>query len=621
VVIRFAGDSGDGMQLAGLQFTDASAILGNDVRTLPDYPSEIRAPAGTVAGVSGFQVQFASHDIFTPGDEVDTLVAMNPAALKANLRALRTGATILVNQDAFTPAELKKAGYESSPLADNTLANYRVIAVPVDTLNSKAVEGAGLTPKQADLCKNFFALGLVFWLYDRPLDTTIKYIQKKFAAKNPAIAAADTATLKAGYNYGETSELFAQQYQVSKARLAPGKYRKILGNEAVALGLVTAARLAGKELFYPSYPITPASDILHELANLKHFNVQTFQAEDEICAMGAAIGAAFGGAIAATGTSGPGLALKSEAIGLAVMTELPVVIVDVQRGGPSTGLPTKTEQSDLLQSYCGRHGDCPLPVIAASSPADCFSAAIEAVTLATRYMTPVILLTDGYIANGSEPWRIPDVATFSKIKVQHPTAASFPNGFLPYQRDLDGARPWAIPGTPGLEHRIGGLEKQDVTGAVSHDPQNHERMTQLRAAKIAGIHAVGEKYLWTGRRSGDVLLVGWGGTYGAIRSAAMELANQGHLVAACQLRYLNPLPAELGAMFKKFRHVICAELNTGQLKLLLRSQLQMDIQGYNKVQGQPFTTGEIVRAVRSVLAKEEAAVSFEKSKSLKEIKE
>ena len=601
VVIRFAGDSGDGMQLVGMQFTDASAKVGNDVRTLPDYPSEIRAPAGTIAGVSGYQIQFSSHDIFTPGDEVDTLVAMNPAALKSNLRAVRSGGLVIVNQDAFVPAELKKAGYEENPLTDGSLSSYRLIQVPMDSMNLAAVEGNGLTARQADLCKNFFALGLVYWLYDRPLDTSLEYIEKKFAAKNPAVAKANTQTLRAGYNFGETSEAFGQQFQVEKAKLTPGTYRKVLGNEAAALGLVAAAHLAGKELFYPSYPITPASEILQELSALKHFGVVTFQAEDEICAMGAAIGASFGGAIAATGTSGPGLALKSEAMGLAVMTELPMVIIDVQRAGPSTGLPTKTEQSDLLQNLFGRNGDCPMPVIAASSPADCFNAAIEAVTIAVRYMTPVVLLSDGFIGNGSEPWRIPDVSKMPKIKVQHPKEPNHPSGFMPYLRNSDGARPWAIPGTQGLEHRVGGLEKQDVGGNVSHDPLNHEKMTHLRATKVANIRPAGDAYLWTGRRSGDVLIVGWGGTYGAIRAAAQELSSQGHHVAACHLRYLNPLPADLGEILHKFKHVICAELNMGQLKMVLQAQYLINIEGLNKIQGQSFTTAEISRAVRKLL--------------------
>jgi len=601
VVVRFAGDSGDGMQLAGMQFTDASAILGNDVRTLPDYPSEVRAPVGTVAGVSGYQIHISSHDIFTPGDVVDALVAMNPAALRVNMKALRTGGLIIINQDAFTPADIKKAGFETNPLEDHSLANYRVIAVPMDTLNAQAVAASGLPARQADKCKNFFALGIVYWLFDRPLEPSMEYIKKKFGAKNPAVVAANTRTLRAGYDFGETSEFFPYQYQVEKAHLPPGQYRKIVGNEATALGLVAAARLAGKELFYPSYPITPATDILHELATLQNHHVVTFQAEDEICAMGAAVGAAFGGAIAVTGTSGPGLALKSEAIGLAVMTELPVVIVDVQRGGPSTGLPTKTEQSDLLQGLFGRNGDCPIPVIAPTSPADCFHGAMEAVATAVRYMTPVLLLTDGYIANSSEPWKIPDVAALPRIKITHPTQPNSPSGYQPYQRNSDGARPWAIPGTPGLEHRIGGLEKQDLTGCVSHDAANHERMTQFRAAKVANIQPAGEPFLWTGPKTGDVVIVGWGGTYGTLRAAAQELAVQGHRVAACQIRCLNPLPANLGDLLLKFRHVLVAELNTGQLKMLLQAKYLMNLRGFNKIQGQPFTVAEITREVRLLL--------------------
>jgi 2-oxoglutarate ferredoxin oxidoreductase subunit alpha len=602
VAIRFAGDSGDGMQLAGMQFTDTSALVGNDISTFPDFPAEIRAPAGTLAGVSGYQIQFSSSDIYTPGDEVDTLVAMNPAALRTNLPSLKKGGILIVNEDAFDDHDLKKAGYAANPLEDDSLKGYRLIRVPINKLNTEAVKPAGLTVKQADLCKNFFALGLVYWLYGRPLDPTLKYIDKKFAKKLPQVAQANTLTLKAGYHFGETAELFTEHYIVEKAQLPAGKYRKITGNEAVVIGLVAASRLCGKELFYASYPITPASSILEGLAELKNFGVVTFQAEDEICAMGAAIGASFGGALSVTGTSGPGLALKAEALGLAVMTELPVVIVDVQRGGPSTGLPTKTEQADLLQAVYGRNGECPAPVIAAASPSDCFQAAIDAAAVAVQYMTPVILLTDGYIANGSEPWLIPDVSKLPKFEVRHATEKNDPRGYMPYKRDSRLVRPWAIPGTPGLEHRLGGLEKQDVTGNVSYDPFNHEHMVRTRAAKVANLKPSGEAYIWTGPRTGDVLLVGWGGTFGAIKAAALELAGLGVKAAHCHLRYLNPLPADLGEILTRFKHVIVPELNLGQLRLLLRGRYAMDIKGINKVRGQPFTINELVRRTQNIMA-------------------
>jgi len=601
VTVRFAGDSGDGMQLAGMQFTDTSALIGNDISTLPDFPAEIRAPAGTLAGVSGYQIQFSSSDIYTPGDECDALVAMNPAALRTNLRGVKKGGMIIVNSDAFAAGDLKKAGYEVNPLDDGSLAGYRLIKVQIDKLNHEAVKETGLGAKQADLCKNFFALGLVYWLYGRPVEPTLDYIDKKFAKKNPAVALANSLTLKAGYNYGETTELFAEQYYVDKAKLPAGTYRKITGNEAVVIGMVAAAKLAGKDLFYASYPITPASDILHGLADLKNFRVGTLQAEDEICAMGAALGAAFGGSLAATGTSGPGLALKSEAIGLAVMTELPVVIIDVQRGGPSTGLPTKTEQADLLQALYGRNGECPVAIIAASSPSDCFYAAIEAFTIAAKYMTPVVLLSDGYIANGAEPWMIPDVSKLPKIEIKHPDKVNTEQGFMPYLRNEDGTRPWAIPGTPGLEHRIGGLEKQDVTGNVSYDPLNHEHMVRLRAAKIANLKPAGPAYIWTGPDKGDALLVGWGGTYGAIKAAVLELENHGVRASACHLRYLNPLPANLGELLRGFTHVIVPELNLGQLRMILRAKYLVDAKGINKVRGQPFTIHELTRAVSAII--------------------
>lgn len=605
VIIRFAGDSGDGMQLAGTQFTDTSALFGNDVSTLPDFPAEIRAPAGTLAGVSGYQLHFSSTEIFTPGDDVDALVAMNPAALRTNLKSVKSGGIVLINEDSFEPTDLKKAGYTANPLEDGTLKGYRAIRVPIDKLNAAATKDSGLGAKDTDRCKNMFALGLVYWLYGRPLDATLNYIEQKFG-KKPAVALANTMTLKAGYHYGETTELLPEQYRVPRAKLPPGTYRKITGNEAVALGMVAASKLASTELVYCSYPITPASDILHDLSAMKNFGVVTFQAEDEIAAMGAAIGASFGGALGVTGTSGPGVALKAEAIGLAVMTELPVVIVNVQRGGPSTGLPTKTEQADLMQALCGRNGESPVPVIAACSPADCFDATIEAFQIATKYMTPVMLLTDGYIANGSEPWAVPDVTKLPKIPVVHPSAANDPKGYMPYKRDENGARPWAIPGTPGLEHRIGGLEKQDVTGTVSYDPGNHETMIRLRAAKVANIKPAGADLLWTGPEKGDVLVVGWGSTFGAIKGAVLELRRQGVQVSACHIRYLNPLPQRLPSLMREFKQILVPELNLGQLRQLLRANYLVDAKGLNKVRGQPFTIEEICKGVQALLKGDES---------------
>jgi 2-oxoglutarate/2-oxoacid ferredoxin oxidoreductase subunit alpha len=599
--IRFAGDSGDGMQLTGTQFSDTSALIGNDISTLPDYPAEIRAPAGTLAGVSGFQLQFSDSDIYTPGDEVDTLVAMNPAALRANVASVRASGIIIANEDAFSLVDLKKAGYATNPLENGLLSGYRLVRVPIDRLTSEALTNSGLTSKQIDRCKNFFTLGLVSWLYDRPLQPALHYIDVKFRKKLPALADANSTALKAGYLLGETAELFPVQFHVEKANLRPGRYRKITGNEAVALGLLAAGHLHGKDVFYGSYPITPASEILHNLVEMKHAGVTTFQAEDEIAAVTSAIGASFGGALGVTGTSGPGLALKAEAIGLAVMTELPLVVIDVQRGGPSTGLPTKTEQADLLQAVAGRNGECPVPVIAAASPADCFNAAIEAVTTAVRYMTPVILLTDGYIANSAEPWLIPNVADMPRIEVKHPTEPNDAKGFMPYARNADGARPWALPGTPGLEHRIGGLEKQDRTGEVTCDGANHQLMVNLRAAKVAGIQPAGASFLWTGPERGDVLIVGWGGTYGAIKQATVDLRKHGAAVSSCQIRYLNPLLPRLGELFERFKTILVAELNLGQLAMLLRARFGVRTVQFNKVAGQPFTVHEITEAAQPYL--------------------
>ncbi len=597
--VRFAGDSGDGMQLVGGQFSDASAIFGNDISTFPDYPAEIRAPAGSLAGVSGFQVNFSSLDIHTPGDQVDALVAMNPAALKTNLADLVAGGLLIVNSDAFTPDNLDKAGYKQNPLTDGSLDGYRLSAIAITTMNRRAVDGLGLEKRSADRCKNFFTLGLACWLYGRPLEPTIAWIQDKFA-KNPTLREANIRTLHAGFNYGETTEMFVSSYRVEKAEIEPGTYRKITGNEAVAIGLIAAAKLADKQLFYGSYPITPASDILHELSRHKEYGVITFQAEDEIAAIGASIGASFGGCLAVTGSSGPGVALKTEAIGLAVMTELPLVIVNIQRGGPSTGLPTKTEQADLFQAVFGRNGETPVPVVAAASPSDCFDAVIEASRIAMQHMTPVMFLSDGYIANGSDPWRLPDAAGLQPID-----APFYSNGhgepFFPYQRDERLVRRWVPPGTEGLMHRIGGLEKQDLTGNVSYDPENHERMVRLRQAKVDKIADGYPPQPVIGDRTGDVLIVSWGGTYGAVATAVERLRAQGKRVSAAHLRYLNPLPHDLGTIMAGFRTVLVPELNLGQLRTILRARYLVDAVGLNKVKGKPFMVREIVDKVDELL--------------------
>jgi 2-oxoglutarate/2-oxoacid ferredoxin oxidoreductase subunit alpha len=600
--VRFCGDSGDGMQLAGTQFTNTSALAGNDVATFPDFPAEIRAPRGTKAGVSGFQVHFSSTDIYTPGDTVDALVAMNPAALVTNLEDLRDGGVLIINKDAFDKKGLEQAGYSANPLEDGSLSKYKMHAVEMTKLNRLAVEGLGLSQKEADMCRNFFAMGLVFWLYDRSLEPTLRFIASKFG-KKPEIAEANTRALKAGYNYGETVEAINTQYQVAPAKLAPGKYRNIMGNTALAYGLLTAARLSNKRLFLGAYPITPASDILHELSNHKNFDVLTFQAEDEIAAVTSTIGAAFAGEMAVTASSGPGIALKAEAMGLGVMTELPMLIINVQRGGPSTGLPTKTEQADLMQAMFGRNGECPIPVVAASGPADCFYAVQEAWRIAVRFMTPVILLTDGYIANGSEPWRIPAVGDLKKVEVTHPAEPNNGDAFLPYARNERLARPWAVPGTPGLMHRIGGLEKQDRTGNVSYDPINHEHMVDTRAKKVA--LAADDIPLQTvdGPASGDLLVVSWGGTHGACATAVHKMQKAGKSVAHCHLRYLNPLPKNLGEILRSYKKVLVPELNLGQLRLLLRAEFLIDAIGHNKVQGKPFSVGELVEKIESVLSK------------------
>ena len=598
VVIRFAGDSGDGMQLTGMQFTTESALAGNDIGTLPDFPAEIRAPAGTLAGVSGFQLNFSSLDIYTPGDSPDALVVMNPAALKVNIGDLKVGGLLLADRDGFDDGNLKKAGYAKNPLEDGSLAKYQVVTVDMTGMTLRTLEELKLSNKVASRCKNFFALGLSSWLYSRPIEPTIKWIQDKFK-KTPELVEANTRVLKAGYHFGETTEMFAVQYEVRPARITPGTYRNITGNSAVALGLVAAAKKAGLPLFLGSYPITPASDILHELSQYKNYGVLTFQAEDEIAGVCSALGASFGGSIGVTTSSGPGIALKQEAINLAVMVELPLVICNVQRGGPSTGLPTKTEQADLYQAIFGRNSDAPLPVIAAATPADCFAMAYEAVRIAVKYMTPVILLTDGYLANGAEPWNVPRYDDLQPIPV---TFRTDPEGFFPYLRDPKTlARPWVRPGTPGLEHRVGGIEKADITGNISYDPANHELMTTYRARKVEAVAQDIPATPVRGDSTGDVLIVGWGSTFGAIAAAVDELRGQGKRVSHVHLRYLNPLPPDLGGILKGFKKVLVPEMNMGQLRMILRATYLVDAIGLNKVQGQPFKVTEILDGVRRVL--------------------
>jgi 2-oxoglutarate ferredoxin oxidoreductase subunit alpha len=599
--VRFCGDSGDGMQLAGTQMTSTSALAGNDVATFPDYPAEIRAPRGTKAGVSGFQIHFASRKIFTPGDRVDALVAMNPAALTTNLKDLVPGGLLVVNSEAFSKRDLELAGYASNPLEDGSLEGYQLISVDMTRLTRTAVAELEVGTKEADRCRNFFAMGLTFWLYDRSLEPTLKFIHEKFG-RRPAIAEANRRALQAGYDYGETTENVRVRYRVGPAPLPPGLYRNITGNQALAWGAMTAAHLSGCDLLYSSYPITPASDILHELARRKNFGVRTFQAEDEISAINAAIGASYGGGMGMTGTSGPGLSLKTEALGLAVMTELPLLVVDVQRAGPSTGLPTKTEQADLNMALFGRHGECPLPVLAARSPSDCFDAAVEAWRIAVRYMTPVVLLSDAYVANGSEPWRVPDVDAMPRIEVRHPQADGNGASFQPYARDPRLARPWAVPGTPGLMHRIGGLEKENLTGAVSYDPENHRQMVELRARKVAQIADHLPPQEIEGPAEGRLLLVGWGGTYGTLATAVRHMWQRGQNdVALVHLRYLNPLPADLGQILARFRQVLVAELNRGQLRARLRAEYLVDAAGLNKTTGRPLTVAEVVCAMEKDL--------------------
>ncbi|MEM8783577.1 MAG: 2-oxoacid:acceptor oxidoreductase subunit alpha [Planctomycetota bacterium] len=623
VVVRFAGDSGDGMQLAGTQLTDTSAIFGNDVATFPDFPAEIRAPVGTVAGVSGFQVHFSADDIFHPGDKVDALIAMNPAAFKAHIADVEHGGIVIVNEDEFTKTNLKKAGYEApegskdpvNPLDDQSLStNYRLYRVPITKSNQAVLKESGLDPRSINRCRNMWALGLVYWLFDRPLDTTEQHLTQTFAVRKqlPKVAEANIKSLRAGWAFGETAEIVNERYTVKPAEIAPGLYRKVTGNEALAMGLITAGNLASKDVVYCTYPITPASDILHNLAPMKHYGVKTVQAEDEIAAVCMAIGASFAGQLGVTGTSGPGLCLKAEAMGLAVMTELPLVVIDVQRGGPSTGLPTKTEQSDLLQAMFGRNGDAPVVVIAPQSPADCFAAAIDAAKIAMQRMVPVVLLTDGYIANGSEPWLVPQASDFDPIEINHPSglaglsASEAAESFQPYERDENHVRPWAKPGTPELMHRLGGLEKQETTGNVSYDPDNHQRMTDLRHAKVARLAEdkalVPDLEVTQGNPDGGELLVlGWGGTYGSITAAVKRARESGHDVSQAHLRHLNPMPANTGDVLAKFKKVLIPELNTGQLRLLIRGTYLVDAEGLNKVQGKPFLVEEIAAKIAEVL--------------------
>jgi 2-oxoglutarate ferredoxin oxidoreductase subunit alpha len=604
VTIRFAGDSGDGMQITGTQFTDASAVFGNDLATMPDFPAEIRAPAGTVAGVSAYQIHFSSQDIKTPGDDLNVLVAMNAAALKANIGDLEEGGILLVDEAGFGEKDIEKAELKSNPLEDGSLAGYRVIRANITELTINAVKEAGLKGKSAELCKNFFTLGMMYWLYDRPLTHTIKWLEEKYGPKTkykdkPEIAEGNKKALTAGYNFADTVELFTSHYRVSKAKLPKGKYRKISGNEATVFGLITASHKSGRKLFYGSYPITPASDILHGLSKYKNFGVVTFQAEDEIAAIASALGSSYAGGLGVTATSGPGICLKLEAMGLGVMTELPLIIVDVQRGGPSTGLPTKTEQSDLLMVMFGRSGDSPVPVLAAKSPGDCFNMAFEAGRIAMKYMTPVVLLSDGYIANGAEPWMVPDAASIPEIK---PNIAKTGEHFMPYERDsVTLARKWALPGTAGLEHRIGGLEKAVNTGGVAYDPENHQAMTNARHAKIANIANDIPLAEVTGDKSAEALVVSWGGTFGAVTTAVEECNKGGLKLAHVHLNYLNPFPRNLGEILGSYDRVIVPELNVGQLRMLLGGTFGVQIQGINQVRGKPFKISFLVSELHRIL--------------------
>src|SRR5579864_545293 len=589
-VLRFCGDSGDGMQITGSQFTNTVALYGNDLATFPDYPAEIRAPAGTLPGVSGYQIQFSSADVFTPGDSVDVLVAMNPAALKMNLKDLKPNGILIVNSDSFAEADLRKAKDATNPLEDHSLDGYRLFPVALEKLTQAALQDLGMDAKSMNRCKNFFALGMAYWLYNRSLDSTYRWLEDKFKSK-PLLVEANKRALKAGYSYCEATEAFQVSYEIPPAKLAPGLYRNLSGNQALAMGFVVAARQAGIQLFLGSYPITPASDILHELSGYKNFGVLTFQAEDEIAAITSAIGAAYSGTLAITTTSGPGMALKTEAMGLAVAVELPMVICDIQRGGPSTVLPTKTEQADLLQALYGRNSEAPIPILAASTPGDCFWIALEASRIALKYMVPVIILSDGYLANGAEPWRIPSRSEIPEIPVHFVTD---PEGFLPYKRDPQTlSRPWAIPGTPGLEHRVGGLEKQDVTGNINYEPLNHEKMVHLRAAKVEAIAQEIPDVVPAGDPDGDLLIVAWGSTHGAVTAALKAQREKGRRIGHVHLRYLNPLPRNLGEVLKRYRKVLVPEMNMGQLVMVLRAKYLVDAQSYSKIQGRPFKQSEI----------------------------
>jgi 2-oxoglutarate/2-oxoacid ferredoxin oxidoreductase subunit alpha len=597
VVVRFAGDSGDGMQLTGDRFTNATAIVGNDLATLPDFPAEIRAPAGTLAGVSAFQIHFASREIVTPGDAPNVLVAMNPAALKTNIRDLEKGGVIIANEDAFVDRNLEKAGYGSDPLSDGSLDGYQVYKVPMTSITLRATEGSDVSKKEAERAKNMFALGLVSWMYSRPTEVTTTWLETKFKNK-PEILKANVAAFRAGYNFGETTELFAHTYEVKPAPALPGTYKNVNGSAALAWGLIAASVKSGLPIFYASYPITPASELLHELSRHKNFGVRTLQSEDEIAAAGAALGASFGGHLGVTGTSGPGLDLKQEMIGLAVTLELPMIIVDVQRAGPSTGMPTKTEAADLLAAMYGRHGESPIPIVASRTPSECFDAAIEAVRIAVKYRTPVILLSDTFLTNSSEPWRLPDLDGLPDIDPKFATQPNHDDGFMPYLRDDNLARPWAVPGTPGMIHRVGGLEKEDVTGNISYDGGNHERMTHLRAAKVAKI-AEDIPLLEVDDPGGDasLLVLGWGSTYGAIVAGVRRVRDSGKSVAAAHLRHLNPMPRNTGEVVRKYSKVLIPETNMGQLWRIIRAEFLVDADSFSKIQGQPIFASEIEREI------------------------
>ena len=623
VAIRFCGDSGDGMQLTGGQFTNASALFGNDIATFPDFPAEIRAPRGSTYGVSGFQVQFASTEIYTPGDAVNALVAMNPAGFKTNISDVEPGGIVIVNEDEFDKVNFRKCGYEDgyNPLEDDELnRRYQIFKVPMSRLTRESVADMGMGAKDIDRCRNMYALGIVYWLYDRRIETTVDFLNEYFGKQKnkPQIAEINVRALKAGYYFGETAELFPVRYHVAPAKLKAGKYRKISGNEATVLGFVTAAAKAGKKLFYASYPITPASEIIHGLARLKHYGVMTFQAEDEIGAVCAAIGASFAGDFALCGTSGPGLALKAEAIGLAVMFELPLVVIDVQRAGPATGMPTKTEQADLLQAMFGRPSESPCVIVAPRSPSDCFDMAVEAFRLAVHCMCPVLFLSDGYLANGAEPWLLPDLDAIQPIEVNHPTETNNPEGpYLPYKRDPETlARPWVVPGTSGLEHRIGGLEKQDVTGNISYDPDNHDHMVRTRAAKVQRAAEIIPPLEVRGPDSGDVLLLGWGGTYGAITTAGDELRRRGRSVSTAHLRYINPFPSNLGEVLSGFNTIIIPELNLGQLRMLIRDRFLIDVIGINEVRGKMFQVDALVKKTLKIMTNRSASVGDRRLNSM-----